>query len=125
MVRSLRRLWQVNPGFNPQRVITLRLNFRKTPYADPNRIQELFQRVASIRGVYSVGANSFVLRTELEQVPVVVETHPWLSQGQRTDLPINVIAGAYFQTMQIPLLKGRLFENADIETSMPVAIVNE
>jgi putative ABC transport system permease protein len=125
MMRSLWRLWQVNPGFNPQHVVTLRLDFDKTPYADPNRIQQLFQRVASIPGVHSVGANSFVLKTELEKAPVAVEAHPWLSQDQRTDLPINVVAGAYFQTMQIPLLRGRLFESTDTATSMPVAVVNE
>jgi predicted permease len=66
-----------------------------------------------------------VLKTELEKVPVVVEAHPWLSQGQRSDLPVNVVAGAYFQTMQIPLLRGRLFDITDMQTSIPVAIVNE
>jgi putative ABC transport system permease protein len=125
LMRSLWRLWQVNPGFNPQRLVTLRLDFGKTPYADSNRIEELFQRVASIPGVRSVGANSFVLKTELEKVPVVVEAHPWLSQGQRSDLPVNAVAGPYFQTMQIPLLRGRLFDITDMQTSMPVAIVNE
>ena len=54
-----------------------------------------------------------------------VYLHPWLSQGQRTDLPINVVAGAYFQTMQIPLLSGRLFDIADTQNSMPVAIIND
>ncbi len=66
-----------------------------------------------------------MLKTELEKVPVVVEAHPWLSQGQRTDLPINVVAGAYFQTMQIPLLRGRLFDTTDTQTPTPVAIIND
>ncbi len=125
LMRSLCRLWQVNPGFNPQRLVTLHLDFGKTPYADSNRIQELFQRVASIAGVRSVGANSYVLKNQVEKAPVAVEAHPWLSQGQRSDLPINAVAGAYFQTMQIPLLRGRLFDSTDTQTSMPVAIVNE
>jgi putative ABC transport system permease protein len=125
MMRSLWGLWKVNPGFNPQSVMTFRLDLNNTPYGEPNRLQELLDRVASIPGVRSTGASSFVLRNQVEKVPVVIESHPWLSQGQRADLPINAVHGAYFQTMQIPLLRGRLFDSTDTQTSMPVAIVND
>jgi putative ABC transport system permease protein len=125
LMRSVWSLWQVNPGFNPQHVITLRLDLDKTPYGEPKRLQQLLERVASIPGVYSTGANTFVLKNQIEKVPVVIEAHPWLAQGQRIDLPINVVSGAYFQTLQIPLLRGRLFDRTDTETSMPVAVVND
>jgi len=123
MMRSLWRLAQVDPGFNPEGTITFRLDLAS--YNGPISLQAILDRLAAIPGVRSVGANSFLLKNEVEKIPVVIESHPWLSQGQRTDLPVNTVYGAYFQTLGIPLLKGRLFDNRDTETSMPVAIVND
>lgn len=125
MMRSLWHLWQVNPGFNPENVITFRLGMGNTPYADSRRIQELFERLKAIPGVRSVGADTFIFKNELEKVPVAIENHPWLSEGQRADLPLNGIGGDYFQTLEIPLLKGRLFNSSDTEKSPLVLVINQ
>jgi predicted permease len=45
--------------------------------------------------------------------------------GEDTELPLNVVADGYFETMQIPLLAGRTFDGRDRAGSAPVAIVNE
>src|SRR5262249_22727417 len=50
--------------------------------------------------------------------------HP-LPEGQRNDAPMRITGVDYFETMEIPLLQGRVFKETDKSESFPVVIVNE
>ncbi len=118
MVRSFHRLRQVDPGFEGSRVLTLRLSLPEAEYdtaADrAGFYQRALERIRALPGVEAAGAVSRLPLTgggsnsahtfedhplEPDEVPPILATR-WASPG-------------YFETLGIPLLAGRAFEDAD------------
>jgi putative ABC transport system permease protein len=123
MMKSFVRLTQVNPGFNPDRLLIFNIGLPSS--ADSARqtsfYREVIERLSSVPGVQSVGAVS--------RLPLAGGNSsrtfniPGSSQSYSAD--IRVSTPDYFQTMGIPLLKGRNFIAHDSSASLPVAIINE
>jgi putative ABC transport system permease protein len=123
MMKSFVRLTQVNPGFDPDRLLIFNIGLPLS--ADPARqtsfYQEVVERIKSVPGVQSVGAVS--------RLPLAGGNS---SRGFNTpgsslshDADIRVSTPDYFRTMAIPLLKGRNFNAHDDSASLPVAIINQ
>ena len=133
LVRSLWRIFAVDSGFDAEHVLTLHVYWPGAPAnsADEKKRNslygELLARFQALPGVTSTGATSNVLfPSEMYKVPFVIEGRPAEPPGQRPFLPNGEATQGYFQTMGIPLLRGRVFEQADtIENAPPVIIINE
>jgi putative ABC transport system permease protein len=133
LVRSLWRIFAVDSGFDAEHVLTLHVYWPGAPAnsADEKKRNslygELLARFQALPGVTSTGATSNVLfPSEMYKVPFVIEGQPAEPPGQRPFLPNGEATQGYFQTMGIPLLRGRVFEQADtIENAPPVIIINE
>ena len=133
LVRSLWRVFAVPPGFDAEHLLTLHVYWPNAPAnaaAENQRNSlygEMMRRLRALPGVTSVGATSNVLfPDEMYKVPFVIEGRPEQSAGQRTFLPHSEATPDYFQTMGIPLLRGREFKQTDaIAGAPPVIIVNE
>ncbi|MEJ7708428.1 MAG: FtsX-like permease family protein [Pyrinomonadaceae bacterium] len=128
MIRSFWRLQQVELGFVPDNLLTVRVSVppKKYKYGPPlvnfyNRVEE---KLGSLPGVRSVGASTFVLLNQVEKVPFLVENREPESQVN-VDLPINGVSPTYFEAMMIPIIKGRGFSVRDMEEDSNVVIVNE
>ncbi len=85
LIRSLWRLGQVNPGFQPQHVLTMRVSPDQSLCRERAQCialyDELLRRVQSIPGVYDVAAaNTLPLSNEVPTIPVVVEGHPFVAK---------------------------------------------
>jgi putative ABC transport system permease protein len=120
----------VRLGFEPQNILTFQIALPSTKY--PQTFQkadfhaQLRDRVAAIPGVRSVA-------TGLQVPPFGGIFAPYLAEGMPPDLPRgqrpialwNSVSPAYFQTLGIPLLKGRNFSDADIEKSAQVVIISQ
>jgi putative ABC transport system permease protein len=123
MMKSFVRLTQVNPGFNPDRLLIFNIGLASS--ADQARqasfYSEVVERLRTVPGVQSAGAVS--------RLPLAGGNSsrsfniPGSSQSYSAD--IRVSTADYFQTMGIPLLKGRNFTAHDSGGSLPVAIINE
>ena len=129
-IRSFLSLVKTSPGFNPDNVMTMRLVLLGTKYKEkPQRAafyNDLLQRVKAVPGVESAafvnylplgGSNSsdsYLVEGEAEPVP-----------GQENDGRYRVATPDYFQTMRIPIIKGRAFTEQDKAGAPPVVIVNE
>ena len=123
MMKSFVRLTQVNPGFNPDRLLIFNIGLASS--ADPARqtsfYNEVVERLRTVPGVQSAGAVS--------RLPLAGGNSsrsfnvPGSSQSYSAD--IRVSTPDYFQTMAIPLLQGRNFTAHDSSGSLPVAIINE
>jgi putative ABC transport system permease protein len=123
MMKSFVRLTQVNPGFNPDRLLIFNIGLPSS--ADSARqtsfYREVIERLSSVPGVQSVGAVS--------RLPLAGGNSsrtfniPGSSQSYSSD--IRVSTPDYFPTMGIPLLKGRNFIAHDSSASLAVAIINE
>ncbi|HEY0321330.1 MAG TPA: ABC transporter permease [Pyrinomonadaceae bacterium] len=135
LIRSFWQLQTVDPGFGSENILTARLwlpqpNQPETgPYFKHERRAQLYrqviERVAALPGVQSVGGVS--------QLPLdgVQPTNSFTIEGKSSD-PTEVRAAqsmlaspGYFNTLGIPLIKGRLFTEQDDEKAQPVAVVNQ
>jgi putative ABC transport system permease protein len=130
MIRSFLQLQRVNPGFNPDHLLTAEIVLPQNRYGTPERVgefqQRLLQDVQSLPGVQSASA-SMALPPNLLMMhnPFVVEGHlpaPGESQPLAEQL---LISPDYFRTLGIRLNAGRAFSDADNASSPPVVIINE
>jgi predicted permease len=130
LLRSFARLQQVDPGFNPSNVLTLELTMSGDKYKDPQVVRstyhQLWERLESLPGVVSAGGVSSLPLSEMfAWGPINVEGHV-LPPGEKfLNADERIVSGHYFEAMQIPLLKGRLFNDQDTADKPRVLVVDE
>ena len=129
LVVSFNNLVNVPPGFEPSQLVIARVNLPGARYAEHARTVAFFdavaERLAGAPGVQRVGATtslpfdgpdsrlSLTIERRTAQSPFPVRVHP------------RLVSTGYFQTMRIPLVRGRGFNDHDAEGSVNVAIINE
>jgi putative ABC transport system permease protein len=129
MIRSFMRLQSVETGFNPENVLTMRLQLPKKKYPEPHQIVDFFKqaqdRIAALPGVQAVGAISYLPLTGLASRDAFrIVGQPAPAPGQEPGVEVRVITPSYFRAMGIPLLKGRLLDERDVKESR-VLLINE
>jgi predicted permease len=130
MINSFTRLRNVDAGFQPDNLLTMRIILTPSKYPDQTRraafFTELLSRVKALPGVQDAGAISWLpLTFKGGSNGFTIEGRP---EPPRDQLPISivrVISPDYFRTMSIPLLKGRAFTEQDTQDSPGVVIINE
>jgi putative ABC transport system permease protein len=130
MVRSFARLLDVNPGFDPERTVTMRLNLPGVRYDSEAKSTQFFDRlftgIDALPGVRAAGAISFLplagLGSATSYVPVGLPAPP---RGQEPVADVRVIDHDYLSAMGIPLLRGRLFNPLDGNDAKNRVLVNE
>ncbi|MDB6055197.1 MAG: permease [Verrucomicrobiales bacterium] len=127
--RSLAKLQQIDPGFEPSRVLLVSFDLGLSNYGKPQAKQfydRLLERVGGLPGVESASLsgttplNGWTPAMSVERVEgyhAAEHEHAW---GE-----FNHLAGNYFKTLSIPVLKGRSFDSTDSENSLPVVIIND
>ncbi|HEX5835689.1 MAG TPA: ABC transporter permease, partial [Pyrinomonadaceae bacterium] len=130
LVRSFNRLQSVDPGFNPQNLLTVRVSVPFAKYnTDQKRIdfyQQAIAQMRSIPGVESAGAINTPPFTGLYSgTTVEIVGAPPLPPEQELKSGVCVTDSDYFRTMQIPLLRGRLFTQQETTEMRHVVVVNE
>ena len=130
LIRSLNRLNSVEPGFNPNQVLTMRVNLPEQKYdAEPkiiNFFQQAVSQLQSLPGVESVGAINYVpFGGPHSATNIQIEGEPERPAGQRLGTGIVVTDANYFRTMGIPLKSGRLFTQQEATEMRHVVVVNE
>ena len=128
-VRSLERAEHMYLGFDPDHVLNVMLDVRQIGYDETRAkafCRELKDRVHALPGVQSASLGFTVpLQSPSPENPIYIEGHP-LAPGQvAPEVAFNSIDPAYFETMRVPLLEGRAFQDSDNETARPVAIVDQ
>ena len=130
LLKSFVRLENVNPGFNPQNVLTAEISLPKLRYPDKktqvNFLTELERRVSNLAGVKNAGMTIILPMSGINSDSsfmidgrVVDDTHPG------PDEEIRLVSADYFRTLEIPLLRGRFFSQGDNLEAPPVVIVNQ
>jgi putative ABC transport system permease protein len=129
MIRTLAALGDLDLGFNPDRVLTMRVTIPASKYrTNENVVQffdELQKRVSSLPGVEAAGiVRALPLATTVGDYFIDVEGFEE-SPGRDARGDQQVVSHGAFQAMGTRLVRGRLFTAADTMDSVPVAIVNE
>jgi predicted permease len=127
-LRSLSNAQQLNPGFETEKLLVLSFNVGAQGYTDV-RGQEFYrqvqERVGSLPGVSSavVATNPPLAGGLMRSVSIEGQEAPPGGRGILT--MINAIGTKYFETLGIPIIRGRSFTETDRENMPKVAIVNE
>ncbi|MGA2629092.1 MAG: ABC transporter permease [Terriglobia bacterium] len=131
MIRSLARLWRVDPGFNPHNVLTFRLAGPPTASTTPDAARatwhELHDQLTAVPGIQSasltVGAMPMAGDSEL---PFWLEGQPKPpSQAEMKQAILYTVQPDYLKVMGIPLQRGRFLSSADNEHSPIVTVIDE
>jgi predicted permease len=131
LLRSFIRLQHVSPGFNPSNVLTLELTMNSGKYYnDPQLVRatyhQLWDRLERLPGAVSAGGISSLPMSEMYAWgPINVEGRVPAAGEKFINADERIASGHYFETMQIPLLKGRLFNDQDTADSPHVILVDE
>jgi putative ABC transport system permease protein len=130
MMRSIVRLMDVSPGFDPQNLITLELSLPQTQYAKKEQVanfySELTRRVRELPGVESAATIDMMpMGGSGGTTAFMVEGRPAPPPGQYPEANARTASPGYFKTMRIPVLKGREFDEHDTPDSPLVVIINE
>ena len=130
MIKSFLRLQQVNPGFNPERLLTVELALPRSKYTENHQVlsfyKEVVARVESLPGVEAAAAvGTLPLGGGVNVLNLEVEGRPRLPAGHVIGAESQVVSPSYFRTMGITLLKGRLFTDQDAEDATGVIVIND
>jgi putative ABC transport system permease protein len=129
LVKSFNRLQSVDPGFNPNNLLAVRVSLLQGKYdTDPKRInffKQAIEQMKVIPGVEAVGAINTPPFTGLYSGTTVEVDGQKLPPAQQLKTGICVTDLNYFQTMQIPLKQGRLFTEQEATEMRHVVVVNE
>jgi predicted permease len=131
MMRSVYRLWSVNPGFEPQGVLTFGIAgspaTSKNPEAIRNGYDELIARMKAVPGVVAVSMNagSVPLTGDDSELPYWIEGRPKPTEQSRMDMALFYgVTADYLNVMRTPLLRGRFLTPGDNEKSPCVTVID-
>jgi putative ABC transport system permease protein len=130
LVRSLIALQKVNPGFDANNVLTLRIDLPSKKYEGEGKFANFFEqlqtRVGSLPGVQSVGTVSELpFSGQLNDMPFTVEGRPAVTIDQAFDADSRAVNENYFSALRIPLFRGRNFTAQEVRQSDNVIIVSQ
>ncbi|MGH9465861.1 MAG: ADOP family duplicated permease [Terriglobales bacterium] len=132
LLRTLSQLWRVNPGFDPDHVMTFYLNLPPAmDQASPARIRAALRNfdatVASVPGVQAVSLSwgAFPMYSEDDQTFWIAGQPRPASQEQMPGMLDYIVGPQYRKAMRIPLLQGRFFTPGDNEHSRLVVVVDQ
>jgi predicted permease len=128
LIRTVTHLMNLNPGFNPDHVMTASLSLQDARYKTTAAGARLFREsLARIREIPGVESAAVILNLPYQQALNLnvqnISGQPVTRDGGLT----NFIYGTpeMFATLQMPLLRGRFFQDSDGANSFKVAVVNE
>jgi putative ABC transport system permease protein len=130
MVKSFWALVHVAPGFRSDSILTARLLLPTSRYADSRKIaafeRALRESLNGRSGIQSVGFATYLPLSGLDHVlGFLVEGRPPLPIGTYNVAKYRPVSAGYFETIGIPLLRGRSFTLTDTAESPWVVMIND
>jgi len=129
LMRSFLHVQEAHPGFDARNVMTFELLLPVSQYGDPGRriaFYEAFRsRLQATPGVVSVGAADRIPFGRQGGTTLQVVGRPVDARAPQPMVrPARILPG-YFESLGVPLLRGRYFTSADTQNTSPVAIIDE
>ncbi len=128
MVRGFRTLLVFNQGYDPKGLLTMRVSLVRSSYAEENKRAAFYDRVIhglqSVPGVEAAASTSFLPSGNRSILEFRIEGRPEPAPDERLTAATAAVSPDYFRTMQIPLIKGRVFTAEDGTQTLPVVIIS-
>ncbi len=130
LLKSLNRISEVNPGFQPHGVITAALSLPQTRYETPAKQMAFFRnaldRLSREPAITAAGAGYPLPFTgNNSSASFQIEGRPDSPGNPGPHGDIRNVSPGYFTALGIPLLKGRLFTDDDRQGSQLIAVIDE
>lgn len=135
MVRSLSKLQQTNLGFDPEKVLVMRVSPNWSKYTTTQQYQDfaarLLEKAKAQPGVLSVALttnyplNEFGIANGPFNRNFIIEGQAAAEGELAPQADFRVVSPAYFETIRLPLLQGRGFSEHDKNESLPVGVINQ
>jgi putative ABC transport system permease protein len=130
LIQSFIRLEHVSAGFQPDRILSMRIGLSNPRYKDLKvasaGLDEILHRIAQVPGVASTGSIQFPpLGGLLPATGFWVAGRPIPNPSQAPVTGVSIVTPGYFPTMGIPLISGRLFTERDQAGTPQVTIVSQ
>jgi len=130
MIRSLARLWAINPGFDPRNVLTFNISLTSSQNASAGQLRsnyrETLRQLQALRGIEAVSmVGGSLPMTGDSEVPFWLEGQA--KPANQQDMPFALfylVNPGYLQTMHIPIERGRFLNERDDEHSSSVAVID-
>ena len=129
LFRTIRHLWQIHPGFDPQHVVTFQVGLSPSATrSGPDTrtaFRQLMERIGQIPGVEAADLTTQVpLSHSLNDVPFWVGSQRPASVAEAPRAVGCITGPDYLRVMGIPLLRGRFISEADTANSPLVAVID-
>jgi putative ABC transport system permease protein len=130
MLRAFWKLQQVNVGFDPNHLLTMRITLPGSAYRDSLKVESFWSRLkeetSHLPGVkMAITAGLPPIRRPNVNT-TDIEGFVQKQGGPVREIDFyQIVSEDYFETMGIPLIEGRYFDSHDTDGSQPVAIVNQ
>jgi len=126
--RSLQNLRRIDPGFEPRPLLAFSVEPVRAGYSNEGTqrlVGRLRQELAALPGVLSVtAAENAVLTNSVSSFTISVQGYT-PSPDERVATQMNFVAPGFFETMQIPLVRGRAIDERDGAGAPRVAVLSE
>jgi macrolide transport system ATP-binding/permease protein len=129
LVRALQKAQTLAPGFEMNNVVVVTADLQQRGYnAERAREfqRELTERLEGLPGVKSTGlARTAPLGSSFAVTRIAVEGHEEASESRSPLINFNTVSPGYFETLKIPIVRGRNFSPEDIAQEARVAVISE
>ena len=130
MIRSFAQLQRVNPGFDPDNVLTMGLAVAGTKFPQPALeaafFERVLERVRALPGVESAGIiDDLPLDGNGSHQPIAIEGRPALAMADQPEVDVRVASPGYLHSLRIPVTRGRDFDQGDVAGRPAVILISE
>jgi putative ABC transport system permease protein len=123
------RLTSVAPGFNPENVVTMRVELPEARYKtvkpQTQFREQVLDNLNALAGVEAAIVSEVPLGGNALNHNFVIEGRPPIPKGEEPELYSRSVMGAYFKVLGIPLLQGRALNRDDRADTPAVGVINE
>lgn len=128
-VRSFFNLQRASGGFDTAPLMTLRVYMPGDRYASPDtitqRIDDIIRRTESLPGVESATASNLIPVSDGGSMSAVVADGSPVAQGEESRVFYAGVTSHFFETLAVPVLRGRMFTDTESSQRADVAVINE
>ena len=129
LIHTFAALRNVNPGFDPRNVLTMQMSLNEPRFEWTSGVAQLAreaeQRIRGIPGVEAAALTAGLPFGMGFNLPFRINAHPPTDGPYNGDVFWHDVSPGYFQTLRIPLLRGRLFTNQDDSGAVGVVLISE
>src|SRR6185436_15250652 len=130
LLRSFDKLLRVNVGFRPEQLLTLEYRLPRTKYKEPaaqwNFHKQVVERLREVPGVQSASlVRGLPFSGNGGTISIVLPDREPPPKGMEPEVMFNTAMPNYFETIGIPLVKGRVFGNEDQANTPAVVVINQ